>query len=186
MVFHCLKKGANVTCLDLSDEQLKFARKVSDSEGVKINFVQGPMEDLSQFKDSSFDLIISICAIQYVKDYDKVFKEVHRILKKDGQFVFSTDDPIFYSIASKELWPDEDINDSYFYRGADSWMEEGMKFITFRRPIEDYINKLINTGFIIEGFHELPIKHIDECAKNREEEFEERFPRIMVFKSRKL
>lgn len=177
------KKGALVTCTDISAGQLEFAKRNAEKEKVNISFAETRMEDLSFLKDKEFDKVVSICAIMYVKDIDKVFKEVHRVLKPGGSFIFSTNDPVFYSIAAALICQEENIDDSYFYAGEEKWKWESsddFEFVTYRRPICEYINLLIDSGFRIERFHELPLRHIN--PSDPEQELENKYPRIMVFK----
>lgn len=180
------KKGAVMTCVDISAEQLKFAGKNAERENASVRFFESPMEDLSFLENEEFDEVISICALMYVKDIGSVFKEANRVLKPGGSFIFSTNDPVFYSIASGLAWKEDNIEDSYFYIGEEKWKWESshnFEFITYRRPICDYINLLVDAGFIIERFHELPLNH--QNPKDLEEELETKYPRIMVFKVRK-
>jgi ubiquinone/menaquinone biosynthesis C-methylase UbiE len=52
-----------------------------------ISYLEGDYHDLSQFKDNSMDLIYGIETVCYSTDKDKIFKEVNRVLKKDGLFI---------------------------------------------------------------------------------------------------
>ena len=69
-----------------------------------IRFITSSIEETSNFESKEFDKVISICAFMYVKDIDKVFQEVNRMLKLGGTFVFSLNDPIFYSVAFGSIW----------------------------------------------------------------------------------
>eukprot|EP00536_Pseudo-nitzschia_multiseries_P012867 jgi/Psemu1/209813/e_gw1.512.74.1 len=46
-------------------------------------------EDKLPFPDGTFDLVMSSQAIHWVNDLPKLFREVHRVLKPDGCFMFS-------------------------------------------------------------------------------------------------
>ncbi|WP_415379961.1 class I SAM-dependent methyltransferase [Halosimplex sp. TS25] len=50
------QRGANVTGLDLSEEQLSFARELAAEHGADVAFVQGDVTDLGAFPDDSFDV----------------------------------------------------------------------------------------------------------------------------------
>ena len=86
------KNPKKIVGFDLSKEFVDLAKslKIKNSE-----FYLGDMNKKFKFKDSSFDIVYSSLAIHYAKDIDKLFKEVRRILKKGGAFVFSTGHPIF-------------------------------------------------------------------------------------------
>lgn len=180
------KKGAWMTCTDISSEQLRFAKKNAERENVSIRFFESPIENMTFLKDKEFDKVISMCAFQYVKDIGRVFNEVNRVLKPGGSFIFSLDNPIFSSIAARFLWKEDNLHDSYFYSGEEKWKwdnNDDFEFVTYRRPIFEYINLLVDAGFYIERFYELQINH--EKPTSLEEELETKFPRSMVFKARR-
>lgn len=54
-----------------------------------MSFVQGQIEDLSTFKDETFDIIISNCVVNLCPNKDIVLKEAFRVLKQGGEFYFS-------------------------------------------------------------------------------------------------
>jgi SAM-dependent methyltransferase len=77
---------------DISKELVKFAnqQKIPNSA-----FYVGDMSKKLKHEDSSFDVVYSSLAIHYIKNIDQLFKEVNRVLKKNGIFCFSTGHPIF-------------------------------------------------------------------------------------------
>lgn len=171
-----------MTAMDLSDEQLVLAKEAAQREGVSLECVQGPMEDLDRYPNGAFDLVISICAIQYAGDLQAVFRGVSRVLRHGGRFVFSLDHPVFHAVAARELWPADGFSDSYFYRGSEHWTwkpEDDFVFVSYRRPVQDFVNGLADAGFMINRFHELAPKSGDPSEK--EHQLELRFPRFMVF-----
>jgi SAM-dependent methyltransferase len=42
------------------------------------------------FEDKLFDMVVFAGVIQYVKDYDKAIKQIHRVLKSNGMFIITT------------------------------------------------------------------------------------------------
>lgn len=132
--------------------------------------------------ENEFDIVISIAALMYVEEINKVFINVHKILKKGGIFVFSLNDPTFYSVAAKYLWNDSINQQSYFYSGTEKWKwddNDEFEFITYRRPIYEYINCLIENNLSISKFYQLkPQKEV----VSEEEKLEMLFPRMMVFR----
>ena len=87
------RQGAQVTGLDLSDEQLAYARRLAAGEGVSVRFVQGSATDLSAFAGGTFDLLFSAYALQYVADLRGCLSECSRVLRAGGRLVVSLDHP---------------------------------------------------------------------------------------------
>ncbi|MBP5310679.1 MAG: class I SAM-dependent methyltransferase, partial [Lachnospiraceae bacterium] len=80
------KQGLNVTHFDISQPMIDKARELAKDEGVedRITFVKGALEDLSAFKDRSFDLVISFDSpISYTyPNQNKTIKELVRLADK--------------------------------------------------------------------------------------------------------
>ena len=80
------KYGCEVTHFDISQPMIDKARELAEQAGVlnKITFVKGALEDLKQFQDKSFDLVISFDApISYTyPNQEQVISELVRIGKK--------------------------------------------------------------------------------------------------------
>ncbi len=79
-------KNADITCLDYSEDMLSLARKRLNGENIKL--IQGDVGDL-QFKDESFDIVLSMNGFHVFPDKHKAFCEISRVLKKDGRLFAS-------------------------------------------------------------------------------------------------
>lgn len=76
--------GAEVTAVDISEEMLKKVdKKYSD-----IKTIMGDMENLP-FDDETFDVAVCTFVIVHIKDPEKAFQEVYRILKDGGEFILT-------------------------------------------------------------------------------------------------
>jgi ubiquinone/menaquinone biosynthesis C-methylase UbiE len=87
------KKGfKELVGMDLSVALIEFAnhQKIRNAK-----FMVGDFSKALPFKSNYFDIVYSSLAIHYVKSIKKVFKEINRVLKKDGIFCLSTGHPIF-------------------------------------------------------------------------------------------
>jgi ubiquinone/menaquinone biosynthesis C-methylase UbiE len=69
------------------------------------NKVRGDIEHLP-FKDESFDLITANVVLEHVKEPLAVLKEVRRILKPGGNFIFHTPNLMGYTTTIARLLPD--------------------------------------------------------------------------------
>lgn len=80
------KQGCRVTHFDISQPMIDKAKELARKEGVydRITFVKGALEDLSDFQDRSFDMVISFDApISYTyPNQEQVIKELIRICRK--------------------------------------------------------------------------------------------------------
>ena len=98
---YCRKLGAKeVLGIDISEHMLKIA--LDNNKDKKIKYKLMAMEDIDKLEEK-FDVVISSLAIHYVKDYDKLIKDIYNLLNKDGILIFSIDHPL--RIANKfEPW----------------------------------------------------------------------------------
>lgn len=84
--------GWQLTGLDLSADQLRLAReRVADH---RIDLVQGDAERLP-FHDGSFDAVVSLFSHTDVDDFATVMREVARVLRPEGVFVYVGMHPCF-------------------------------------------------------------------------------------------
>ncbi|MGK7889582.1 MAG: methyltransferase domain-containing protein [Leptolyngbyaceae cyanobacterium] len=87
--------GCSVTCLNLSDAQNERNKALTQEQGLdnKIKIISGNFEDIPE-EDESFDIIWSQDAILHSGNRVRVFREVERVLKPGGEFIFT--DPMQY------------------------------------------------------------------------------------------
>jgi len=82
-------KTGSVTGVDMTDEQLAKAERLSKQYGFdKNSFHQAYIENLP-FEDGSFDVVISNGVINLCPDKSKVFKEISRVLKTGGRLAIA-------------------------------------------------------------------------------------------------
>lgn len=144
------KKGASVIGIDLSEEQLKYAEALAKKNKAKIKLIHGDIQTLKQIKSGSQDIVFSSWALFYIGDLKKCFREVYRVLKKRGLFVFSGIHPFWDCIEKRTM----KVKKNYFKTGK--YKEPYMKgmFVAFHNKISDYFNALIGAGFIVERVEE--------------------------------
>lgn len=143
------KKGAKVIGIDLSKEQLKYAKSLVEKNKVKIKLLQGDIENLHQIKSNSQDIVFSSWALLYVSNIKKCFKEVYRVLKKKGIFIFSTSHPFWKVIDSKTLR----VKRCYYKTGRYETSHKGT-YVSYHHMISELVNNLISAGFILERMEE--------------------------------
>ncbi len=82
------KRGYDVTGIDISDHDLKVARKRAKQMNLKVEYIKMDAQKMN-FRNNSFDKIYSISTIEHIPDDQAVFNECFRVLKPDGALVIS-------------------------------------------------------------------------------------------------
>ena len=77
-------KNARITGVDISEEQISFAKKTADENGFDINYLVSPAE--STDLPGGFDTITAAQCFWYF-DREKMKKEIRRLLKPHGRFI---------------------------------------------------------------------------------------------------
>jgi ubiquinone/menaquinone biosynthesis C-methylase UbiE len=87
--------GARVTAFDVSHGQLLQSRRLDTATGVRVErLVQADAQRLP-FRDSAFDVVMSAFGgIPFVADSAGTMREVCRVLRPGGRFVFSVTHPV--------------------------------------------------------------------------------------------
>jgi len=86
------QKYKNLFGFDISKEMVRLANHKKIPNSI---FYVGDMRRKLKHTNSFFDIVYCSLAIHYIKNIDKLFKEVNRVLKNNGVFCFSTGHPIF-------------------------------------------------------------------------------------------
>ncbi len=81
--------GCVITGIDPSEASIITARKHAQASGLQIDYHVGVGEDLP-YEDNSFDIVYCCDVLEHVNNLEKVIAEIHRVLKKDGVFLFDT------------------------------------------------------------------------------------------------
>lgn len=183
------QSGATVTAVDYSENMLEIAKGRTPLD-VQVAYQHGNCEDLHFLEDGSFDCIVSNMVIQDLADYEKAFREMHRLLKDGGTFVFSILHPCFVTPESgwEKTQDGEKLHwnvDRYFYEGACEQKLGGQeKMVLFHRTLTSYMAALLRTGFMLEGLVEpKPSQEMLDKYPSVEEDF--RCPDFLVFALRK-
>ena len=81
------KYDMNVFGIDIDHEQIEIAKKCFKNN-TKLSFSVESATNLP-FENSSFDMVLSFNVIHHISSWKNVLKEVHRVLRPAGVFVFS-------------------------------------------------------------------------------------------------
>jgi SAM-dependent methyltransferase len=145
------ERGANVTGIDLSAEQLSFARDLAAEHDADVEFLQGDVTDLG-VRDDAFHVAFNAYVFQWVDDLAACFRETHRVLRPEGRFVFSMPHPV-YELADPDT---HEVAESYFDTGRQVTPQPDLDrdMVTYRHRVSDVHNALVGAGFRVERIRE--------------------------------
>ncbi len=78
-------ENAKITAVDISAEQISFAKAEAEKNGRNIDYIVSPAEETC-LPDSSFDTITAAQCFWYL-DREKMQSEIKRLLKPGGKFI---------------------------------------------------------------------------------------------------
>jgi SAM-dependent methyltransferase len=88
-----VRRGARPTAVDLSAGMLRHARAGAAATGIEVPLVQADAQHLP-FRAATFDLAFTAFgAVPFVADSAQVMREVARVLRPGGRWVFATSHP---------------------------------------------------------------------------------------------
>lgn len=115
--------GCEVTGVDISAEMLKVAKKKSAGIEPKIRFQRMDVYDL-KFPDNCFDGVFSMAAFEFVKEPEKAYNEMYRVLKPGGGLLIGTINP---DSRWGQLYLSEDFRKNSVFKYADFKTIEDLK-----------------------------------------------------------
>lgn len=141
---HFVEQGARVVAFDLNPFFVERTRLRTDH---RAQVLQADLaEPLTFCADSSIDLVVSILALHYLRDWLPTLREFQRVLRPGGGLIFSTHHPF----TDLEMA----VSDDYFATELleDEWDIGKVTF--YRRSISTLTHDLFQAGFVIEVIDE--------------------------------
>ncbi|MGH2829727.1 MAG: class I SAM-dependent methyltransferase [Actinomycetota bacterium] len=146
------RRGARVTGVDLSAEQIKAARANVKAAGVAMRLVRGNAERLARFDDDSFDLAVSDFAAGFM-DVDKLLPEICRVLRPGGVCVLAWTSPILDCMTGSGAPPLLAFAHSYF--DSTPWVDPGRDATwEYKRTYGDWVRAFGRSGLVLEDLVE--------------------------------
>jgi ubiquinone/menaquinone biosynthesis C-methylase UbiE len=195
------KKGARMTAIDISEVFIKYAKEKEQQKPLGIKYKVASGTELP-FTENHFDFAIATMSIMDMAENEKAISEAYRILKPEGFFQFSIIHPF---IAHNEGWirneegkkvafvikdyfkKDKGELEEWIFGAAPKDMTEKMRKFRiprFTRTLSEWLNLLIETGFLLEEFCE-PFAD-DETLKKHPEEYDSLLiPWFLIVRCRK-
>jgi len=150
------ERGWTVTGVDVSEDQLQLAR----DRGVDIVVADAAA---LPFGDESFDAVVSMCTHTDVDDFAAVVRQIARVLKHEGPFVYLGVHPCFVGPHSRfvsaegvpELHPGYRSTGRYTEAPGISPARLRAKVGATHLPLGLFLQAFFDAGFLLERFEEL-------------------------------
>lgn len=145
----------SITAIEPSPGMYKVACEVLSGE--KINLINCSSFDLPP--GELFDVAFSHLVAHVVEDLDRFLASIWAHLPIGGHLVFSIPHPCFYNAYKKFFGPEYNYITPMTKLVSFSVTNDPDNVITdvpyHHRPISSYVNAIVNSGFAIDGFHEV-------------------------------
>ena len=143
------RRGANAIGVEASTARLAEAKRLVEREGVKVELRHGDLADLAFVRADTMDVVFSAYAFGDVGDLDRVFRQVHRVLKTGHPLVFSLPHPA-YDLIDDRADPDLLIRRSYFDRSLLHHSVDGVETTTFHHTVSGLFTSLQRANFLVD------------------------------------
>ena len=149
-------QGARPIALDLSAGMLRHGRLAAARTGLDVALVQADAQWLPIATASVDDAFTSFGAVPFVADSARVMREVARVLRPGGRWVFSTTHPMRWA------FPDDPgpnglvASGSYFDRNAYVESDDAghATYAEHHRTLGDRVRELRAAGFVLDDLVE--------------------------------
>jgi SAM-dependent methyltransferase len=144
------RNGAKVIAVDQSMERITEAREAAEIAEVKVEFHHGDLADLAFVRNEAVDLAISVYALAAVPDLDRVFRQVHRVLRSDTPFLFSLPHPLALMgrLDASERSPR--LERTYFDTTVCAWQTDETDGTVHPHRIGDVVTSMARSNFRVD------------------------------------
>lgn len=151
------RRGARVTGIDLSPNQLATARQLAKEHGAEIRFIEGNAE-ATGLEDSSFDFAISEYGAAIWCQPEKWLREAWRLLRPGGKLVFLGNHPMVLICSPANGAPCETtLHRPYRGMWGADWTQVDFDptGICFNLTLAAWVDLFSTIGFTIRNYQEL-------------------------------
>ncbi len=189
------QEGSSVTACDIAPELIEIGKKKGGSVSYRVSKAQ----DLSWVKEKSFDVVLAVLTLQNMERIDTVMKEVRRVLKPNGRFIFVLNHPAIRIPKASHWGYDEE--EKIQYRRLDAYLSQRKLAIdmhpgkkqkqtsvtySFHRSLQEYMKVLKGADFCITRLEEWISHKVSEPGPKAKAENMARkeFPLFMMLETR--
>jgi len=188
------KQGAKVTAIDISSKFIQFATRKEETKPLGITYFIRDAANLHGLKSNSYDFVIGNMCLMDVADIKNAIKNISKVLKKNGSFVFSLTHPFHESQQQWIIIKDE--GKKYLARAIHEylscttkksfWSQKKLVTPHYHRPLQEYFKYLKEFGFLIRDFREISSKQMPIRATKEDGNVKLRRSRFKTLKEKEM
>jgi SAM-dependent methyltransferase len=150
------RQGAHVIAIDASSAQLALGRRLAEEAETRVEWHEGDAADLAFLRADSIDLALATGVVQEIEDVDRLFRQVHRVLRAGAAFVFSHDHPMRLALGRDDEDPGNlplgplEVRRSYFDGAPIVTKREGEAVQLWPRTVADVFSALHRAGYRVD------------------------------------
>jgi SAM-dependent methyltransferase len=154
------RQGAHVIAIDRSGSAIASGHELAEQHEVRVEWHHGDVADLAFLRADSIDLALSAGVLSEIDDVDRLFRQVHRVLRAGAPFVFSYEHPMALAVARDDAGPGDlplgrlEVRRSYFEPGPVSVTSEGAEITRYPRTVSDIFAALHRAGYRVDALLE--------------------------------
>jgi 2-polyprenyl-3-methyl-5-hydroxy-6-metoxy-1,4-benzoquinol methylase len=149
-------EGADVLGVDQSTKLLAIARRAAEESPGRVDYLRASVSDPEILPNERFDGVLCHMALMDIADLAPALRNVARLLRAGGWFVFSVLHPCFQAPASDEVetaagWTRtvRGYFDEGYWRSATRPGPPG-KIGAYHRTLATYLNAIAETGLLLD------------------------------------
>lgn len=165
-------RGARMVGIDISENFVRHATSAEEADPLGIRYRRASAVDLP-FDESSFDFAVAFMSLMDIPEAGRVLAEVFRVVRPGGFLQFSIEHPCFATPHRKTI---RDGHGRAYGREVGGYFREGdgevqewifssvppgvreelrpLRVPRFTRTLGEWLNLLVDTGFLLERFGE--------------------------------
>jgi 2-polyprenyl-3-methyl-5-hydroxy-6-metoxy-1,4-benzoquinol methylase len=178
------RQGAKVIAVDPSNRQLDRAREAAEEAEVKVELQQAELAELAFVRADAIDVVFSAFALAEVVDLDRVFRQVHRVLKPECQLVFSLPHPSFTMFSPTAEQP-LTVQRRYHDPALVTWYHGDDEVVDRPRTVQSVFTSLSRANFRVDAILEPEVP--EEALRSHQwADLMRCVPATIVYRARKL
>ena len=177
------ERGARMTGIDISSTLVRHAEEAEEADPLGIIYEVASAVDVP-FDDASVDFVTAFMSLMDIPETERVLEEDFRVIRPGGFLQFSISHPCFETPHRKTLRDEtgrayaREVGDYFRRLGGDieEWIFSAappearedlhpFRVPRFTRTLSEWLNLLVETGFVLERFGEP--RPSDEAVRER-------------------